>query len=437
MVASGNGDSVLVRPGTYFEAVSFPGKNVVLRSLAGPATTIIDATGRNSSAVLMDNVGTGASLEGFTVRKGTGTTYGAYLFAGGGVHVREGVGDGPRVEDNWITQNAARYGGGIFTAGGARLNRNRIFANEALFDGGGVLTSCNQGFTNNVIISENEVFGNRSTLDFAGGGLSICGFCHSVITRNVIACNEAADGGGGYICGSDLGVVLEGNTVFANWGREGIGGIHFSVAPFNPAVEVGKNAIVYNFGGGIYCGSSPVAFECNDVHGNNPDYSPGDCGEPIGTNGNLSVDPMFGAVAGCPPAPGDLCLATGSPLLPENSPPGCGLIGARGLCSQIGIADETPAPESERNRISAQPNPFATRTTLVIDLVTPDEIDLRITNALGRVVTEQSLGTLRAGRHRWTWDGRDGSGRQSSAGVYYAEVQAGGRSLVTRLMILR
>jgi flagellar hook assembly protein FlgD len=113
------------------------------------------------------------------------------------------------------------------------------------------------------------------------------------------------------------------------------------------------------------------------------------------------------------------------------------LIGARGLCTQIGIADETPAPEAERNRVTAQPNPFATRTTLVIDLVTPAEIELRITNALGRVVAEENLGSLHAGRHRWTWNGRDAGGRQAPAGVYYAEIQAGGRSLVTRLMVLR
>jgi hypothetical protein len=70
-------------------------------------------------------------------------------------------------------------------------------------------------------------------------------------------------------------------------------------------------------------------------------------------------------------------------------------------------------------------------------LVALAEIDIRITNALGRVVAEQSLGSLHAGRHRWVWDGRDAAGRKAPAGVYYAEVQAEGRAIVTRLMILR
>jgi flagellar hook assembly protein FlgD len=70
-------------------------------------------------------------------------------------------------------------------------------------------------------------------------------------------------------------------------------------------------------------------------------------------------------------------------------------------------------------------------------MVAAAEISLRITNALGRVVTEESLGTLHAGRHRWTWDGHDARGRQAPDGVYYAEIRAGGRQLVTRLMILR
>jgi hypothetical protein len=202
------------------------------------------------------------------------------------------------------------------------------------------------------------------------------------------------------------------------------------------------NVVAFNFqGGGIDCNRAGLGDDliatCNDLWGNSPDLLDDECGPVLGVNDNFREDPLFGVVTGCPPGNDDFCLDQQSPLLPENSPPGCGLIGARGLCSVIGIADETAAPEAESNRISAQPNPFTTRTTLVIDLVAAAEIELRITNTLGRVVAEQSLGTLYAGRHRWTWDGRSAEGRRSPAGVYYAEVQAGGRSLVTRLMVLR
>jgi hypothetical protein len=257
----------------------------------------------------------------------------------------------------------------------------------------------------------------------------------------MIACNQAEIAGGLVAGGHALTNIIEGNTIVFNHGSQGVSGVQFIVGR-QDHLSFARNLVAYNLTGGLECwifdtGYGVPDFACNDIEGNNPEFQTAECGAVIGVNGNISEDPMFGAVAGCPPANGDLCLANGSPLLPENSPPGCGLIGARGLCSQIGIADETAAPEADGDRISAQPNPFTTRTTLVIDLVAPAEIDLRITNALGRVVTEESLGSLHAGRHRWTWDGRDAAGHRAPAGVYYAEVQTGGRAIVTRLMVLR
>jgi hypothetical protein len=181
-----------------------------------------------------------------------------------------------------------------------------------------------------------------------------------------------------------------------------------------------------------------ITFECNDIYGNNPDILSGDCGDPIGENGNISVDPMFGPGAGCPPAEGGLCLEDDSPLLPANSPPGCGLIGARGLCGPIGIADETLAPGVNAGALTAFPNPVAVRTTLVIDVNGERaEHAVRILDALGRVVSVRKLGELSAGRHGWIWDGRDDRGRELPIGVYFAHVRAGDRELHTRLMILR
>jgi hypothetical protein len=255
-------------------------------------------------------------------------------------------------------------------------------------------------------------------------------------------CNEANLIGGVSAEGHPDGNIIEGNTIVFNTSPQGVAaGVRVAVNE-KSSMLFRNNIVAFNLNGGIECkmygpGWGTPDFFCNDIVGNNPDFVDDECGDVIGVNGNIREDPMFGQAAGCPPASGDLCLANGSPLLPENSPPGCGLIGARGLCAPVGIADETPAPEAEWSRLTAQPNPFAMRTTLVIDLVAQVEVELRITNALGRVVAEQSLGTLHAGRHQWVWDGRNAEGREAPAGAYYAEVQAGGRSIVTRLMILR
>jgi hypothetical protein len=335
-----------------------------------------------------------------------------------------------------ITNNSAGNGGGVYAIDSARIVRNRILSNSSNLNGGGV--SCG----GKIIVTDNEIVGNVDHYwEGRGGGVSIGVIGAVEFARNIIACNEAASGGGCQLSGSPEGNLFAENTVVLNRGLTGVGGCAVSLWE-GRALEFRGNAIAFNFqGGGIDCRRVGLADDldssCNDVWGNGPDFLDDECGPFIGVNNNIREDPLFGVFTACPPGSNAYCLDDESPLLPQNSPPGCGLIGARGLCGAIGIADETPAPEAERNRVSAQPNPFATRTTLVIDLVAPSDIDLRITNALGRVVTEQSLGTLHAGRHRWVWDGQDARGQKASAGVYYAEVQAGGRSIVTRLMILR
>ena len=441
MVASAaNGDTVLVNPGTYHEAVNFLGKEIVLRSAAGAATTIIDAAGLGVvPGVLMLGVGQRGRLIGFTIKNGTG-----YLdvssTSGGGVYVNDGTGAGPVVSDNVITNNSAFLGGGVSANGRSRILRNRIVNNVSFWQGGGI--SCSSG----AVVSENEIFGNVGTFNdgWAGGALIYSGLGLLVeFTRNVVACNEA-ERAGGCFTGSAVGtpgVLLEGNTFFLNRGRTGVGGCYLNLGP-DRHLEFRANLVAFNIqGGGIDCRQIGLPVEmtssCNDVWGNGPDFLDEDCGPFLGINDNIREDPLFGAVAGCPSTSNDLCLDDESPLLPANSPPGCGLIGARGLCTQIGIADETPAPEAERNRVSAQPNPFATRTTLVIDLVAPTEIELRITNALGRVVAEERLGSLHAGRHRWIWDGRDVDGGKAPDGVYFAELRSGDQTVVTRLMVLR
>ena len=439
--SAASGDTVLVNPGTYHEAVDFLGKEIVLRSAAGAATTIIDAAGFGYvPGVFMSGVGERGRLIGFTIKNGAGHVE-ANASNGGGVCVIEGTGSGPLISDNVITVNSAFYGGGVFARGPSRILRNRIVSNSAFVQTGGI--SCYGG----VLVSENEIFGNVCTWsEGSAGGANVNGHFGPLVefTRNVVACNEAERAGGCTAHGGfqgTPGVLVDGNTFVLNRGRSGVGGCLLAIGP-NRIVEFRANIVAFNIqGGGIDCQQSGLPVDlissCNDVWGNGPDFLDEDCGPFIGINNNIREEPMFGVFTGCPPGNNAYCLDDESPMLPANSPPGCGLIGARGLCAGIGIADETPAPEAEPNRVSAQPNPFATRTTLVIDLVAPAEIELRITNALGRVVAEESLGSLHAGRHRWTWDGRDALGQKAAAGVYYAEVQAGGRSLVTRLMILR
>jgi len=46
-------------------------------------------------------------------------------------------------------------------------------------------------------------------------------------------------------------------------------------------------------------------------------------------------------------------------------------------------------------------------------------------------------GTVPAGLHRARWDGRDATGRASSAGIYFVKLRAGGAESAQRLLRLR
>ena len=343
MVASAaSGDTVLVNPGTYHEKVNFLGKEIVLRSLAGADVTTIDAAGLAGPAVLLLGVGQRGRVIGFTIKNGTGLESFGILY-GGGLRIRECTGDGPLISDNVVTNNSADVGGGVSAAGPARVVRNRILNNSSHWNGGGI--HCG----GKIIVTDNEIVGNVDHFQEGyGGGVSIGGGGALEFARNMIACNEAASGGGCSISGSVEGVVFTGNTVILNRGVAGVGGCSISLW-VDRFLEFRSNAVAFNFqGGGIDCRRVGLAEDldssCNDVWGNGPDFLDDECGPFIGVNNNLQEDPIFGVFTGCPPGSNAYCLDDESPLLSQNSPPGCGLIGARGLCGAIGIADEITGP---------------------------------------------------------------------------------------------
>jgi hypothetical protein len=126
------GDTVLVHPGTYNEAVTFRGRDIVLRSTSGPQVTVLDAMGLGKRVVTIESGETReAILQGFTL------THGA-----GGVIVLNAA---PSIIGNIITENNAvpEDGGGIWFTGSAitrfpRIQGNTITGNRGANLGGGI-----------------------------------------------------------------------------------------------------------------------------------------------------------------------------------------------------------------------------------------------------------------------------------------------------------
>jgi hypothetical protein len=75
---------------------------------------------------------------------------------------------------------------------------------------------------------------------------------------------------------------------------------------------------------------------------------------------------------------------------------------------------------------SPRPNPFATSTSVQLDLPRTSAADVKVLDPAGRVVRVLADGTLRAGRHVRVWDGRDESGRLVPTGIYFVQVSAAG-----------
>ncbi|MAD33419.1 MAG: hypothetical protein CMJ88_06640 [Planctomycetes bacterium] len=115
--------TILVLPGTYSEVLDLQGKEVQLRSVAGPSLTVIDGAAGNDAVITANSGETLATcVSGFTLRGGAGKPFASsYGFDhyGGGVYV--GGASSLRVEDCWILENGigtGTFAGGVF-AGGA------------------------------------------------------------------------------------------------------------------------------------------------------------------------------------------------------------------------------------------------------------------------------------------------------------------------------
>jgi hypothetical protein len=83
------------------------------------------------------------------------------------------------------------------------------------------------------------------------------------------------------------------------------------------------------------------------------------------------------------------------------------------------------------------PNPFSTTTTIAFTLAEGGPARLRLYDCSGRMVRELASGNLPPGRHRLTWDGTGMDGRRQRSGVYFAQLESGGRTATKRVALTR
>jgi hypothetical protein len=321
--ASSVGDTVLVAPGTYLETVDIH-HQLTLLSEEGPESTTIDAQGQGT-VVSTWSPAQGVVIDGFRI---TGGDAGASGYAGG-INV-QGFG-GAVIRHNIIENNQAVLGtGGVNSRGSSIIEDNIIQSNNT---GGskaeGALVA--SGTVRRNIIRYHTNFNHYTAWILAGTVFEDNIVVNSGYnTHNVILFH-----GGG---------VIRNNTIAGNLlGSVGLSGD----APF----EFTNNIIAHGNSNGLDCefnGGVQNVIRCNDVWGAGLSYS-GDCSGMGGVNGNISLDPLL-----CR----DYGLYPDSPCAPENSPPGCGLIGAQPVCEVLGL--EAEAATESKLRLVILRNPVGT-----------------------------------------------------------------------------
>ena len=83
------------------------------------------------------------------------------------------------------------------------------------------------------------------------------------------------------------------------------------------------------------------------------------------------------------------------------------------------------------------PNPFKQLTIINYQLTRPGLATLKVYNVQGQLVKTLVNGTQPAGRHQAQWNGRDEGGRIISSGIYFARLEAEGRTITRTLQYIK
>ncbi|HTY08631.1 MAG TPA: FlgD immunoglobulin-like domain containing protein [Candidatus Edwardsbacteria bacterium] len=100
-----------------------------------------------------------------------------------------------------------------------------------------------------------------------------------------------------------------------------------------------------------------------------------------------------------------------------------------------GPARHTSIPAALQMRNT--PNPVAHSTVIAYQLPATADVSLKIYNIAGQLVRTMVSARQAAGAHSVRWNGDDDQGRRAAEGVYLYQLQAGGRSIARRMVLVK
>jgi len=548
--ASVDGDTVLVADGTYTGVgnrdIDFGGKAILVRSLNGPITTIINCDGAHYDehrGFIFQSGETSASiLSGFTIQNGwalwdgpNGERLGGAIYCtdasfpqisncifqdnyaadeGGAVYCRE---NSPVLFSSCeFVQNSSNKGGGIGghnsnfscvncnfinnmgeTSGGAvYCSRDSVssdinltectFTGNTAGDGGALLGWCTAYITS-CTFNDNSAAGNGGAINSLYGSLNLVdcifqnntsggwgagirlGFGTNIILHSTFYRNTGIGGGafcqgfnttiayclfiensgrsGGALGCSDGSPRINNCTFFENSATNGGGAAIYCIPPSSPIFE---NCIIAFSpqGEAIYGGTSTLSY--SNIYGNAGGDWVGYISPQLGTNGNISQDPLFRdsinndihlmSIA-CGDSADSPCIDAGDPnILDSLLDCSWGLGGLRsdmgayggGDSAAVGIFGNMPPLPDQFVLLQNYPNPFNAQTTIRFVLPESQDVELTIYDLLGRRVGILIDEYMQTGAHAINFDG---SGL--SSGVYFYRLQAGKKVETKRMILLK
>jgi hypothetical protein len=434
IVASVNGDTVLVAPGVYSETLSVLDKNILLASSGLPESTIvsgfimfrgsaIDTTcvlrglkiirgfSLNHDLIVIDDAS--PKVQGNIVAGGGWASYAAFtlshsqaviqsniirdFFSNYSMHGIKSDSGYPTIERNIISHNISNSGFSVYTWGvilDAGILRYNIIAGNGATGYESALGIGVWAGNGPYEISNNTIYGNGAyspMIPATGGGLSFrvpVDGSDCVIRNNIIVNNSYCFGVSGYIADSAW-TGWDYNLVYDN---DSLNYLHFQPATHDMQTDP------------MFVHIDSVNFDSNDYH----------------------------------LLPGSPCIDAGDPSFPLDPDSTRCDIGAYFYDQSVGIDNGAPSGPYQFSLRQNYPNPFNSQTIISYSLGKESLVNLRIMSITGQFIKaiidkENQV----PGEHQYIWDGIDKRGKQVSTGIYFYELYVGDYKESKAMMMIR
>ena len=319
-----SGDTIIVRPGQYFENIELHNKNIVLASnyLLTGNTEVISQTvihGINNDPVVRLSWGINDSTLfcGFKITGGYTNSYGGGIYCDGD----------PKLSNLIITSNYAEdKGGGIYCEGNPTLEYLTINNNTSYTGGGIYFDDGNPSFENSIVSYNTSIWN--------GGGLFISSSSEVEIKKVIIENNYTDCYSSGIWCvgdpvfqnviikdnyGSDAIYISTSDPIFINSiiDDTDLEACNGSYVTFMNCIVNSDDLTITDWGGG-----ATLEISYCDIIGGQSGINIGNNGVINWLEGNINLDPLFIGYNDYHLSPGSPCIDAGNPDPQYNDPDG-------------------------------------------------------------------------------------------------------------------